>query len=37
VFGDTFNDYFVRLKESEIGRCLSAVTGREQREYPELP
>jgi glutamine synthetase len=32
-FGDAFIDYFVRLKEFEIGRFLSDVTDWEQREY----
>jgi glutamine synthetase len=33
AFGDGFIDYFVRLKEFEINRFLSAVTDWEQREY----
>jgi glutamine synthetase len=33
AFGDRFIDYFVKLKEFEIGRFLSEVTGWEQREY----
>ena len=33
AFGDPFIDYFVRLKEFEIGRFLSDVTDWEQREY----
>jgi hypothetical protein len=33
AFGDRFSDYFVKLKEFEIGRCLSEVMDREQREY----
>jgi glutamine synthetase len=33
AFGDVFVDYFVRLKEFEINRFLSAVTDWEQREY----
>jgi glutamine synthetase len=33
AFGDRFVDYFVRLKEFEIGRFLSAVTDWEHREY----
>lgn len=36
AFGDAFVDYFVRLKELEINRFLSAVTDWEQREYLEL-
>ena len=36
AFGDAFVDYFVRLKEFEINRFLSAVTDWEQREYLEL-
>jgi glutamine synthetase len=36
AFGDTFIDYFIKLKESEIGRFLSAVTDWEQREYFEI-
>jgi glutamine synthetase len=35
AFGDAFIDYFVRLKEFEIGRFLSDVTDWEQREYLE--
>ncbi len=33
AFGDSFVDYFVRLKEFEIGRFLSDVTDWEHREY----
>jgi glutamine synthetase len=33
AFGDGFIDYFVRLKEFEINRFLTAVTDWEQREY----
>ncbi len=33
AFGDAFIDYFVGLKEFEIGRFLSEVTDWEQREY----
>ena len=33
AFGDRFVDYFVHLKEFEIGRFLSAVTDWEHREY----
>ena len=33
AFGDAFIDYFVRLKEFEIGRFLADVTDWEQREY----
>ncbi|MSP02799.1 MAG: hypothetical protein EXR07_17395 [Acetobacteraceae bacterium] len=33
AFGERFVDYFVRLKEFEIGRFLSDVSDREQREY----
>ncbi len=33
AFGDRFIDYFVSLKEFEIGRFLSEVTDWEQREY----
>jgi glutamine synthetase len=33
AFGDPFVDYFIRLKEFEIGRFLSDVTDWEQREY----
>ena len=33
AFGDAFIDYFVGLKEFEIGRFLSDVTDWEQREY----
>jgi glutamine synthetase len=33
AFGDGFIDYFVDLKEFEIGRFLSEVTDWEQREY----
>ena len=33
AFGDQFVDYFVRLKEFEIGRFLSDVTDWEHREY----
>jgi glutamine synthetase len=33
AFGDPFIDYFVSLKEFEIGRFLSEVTDWEQREY----
>jgi glutamine synthetase len=33
AFGDAFVDYFVQLKEAEIGRFLAAVTDWEQREY----
>jgi len=33
TFGDAFIDYFVSLKEFEIGRFLSDVTDWEQREY----
>jgi len=33
AFGDPFIDYFIRLKEFEIGRFLSDVTDWEQREY----
>jgi glutamine synthetase len=36
AFGDTFIDYFARLKEFEIDRFLSDVTDWEQREYFEL-
>ena len=36
AFGDAFIDYFVKLKEFEIGRFLSDVTDWEQREYFEL-
>jgi glutamine synthetase len=36
AFGDTFIDYFVRLKEFEINRFLSDVTDWEQREYLEI-
>jgi len=36
AFGDAFIDYFVRLKEFEIGRFLSEVTDWEQREYLEI-
>jgi glutamine synthetase len=36
AFGGDFIDYFVRLKEFEIGRFLSDVTDWEQREYLEL-
>lgn len=36
AFGDAFIDYFVKLKEFEIGRFLSEVTDWEQREYFEL-
>ena len=36
AFGDAFVDYFVQLKEFEIGRFLSDVTDWEQREYFEL-
>jgi glutamine synthetase len=36
AFGDTFVDYFVKLKEYEINRFLSDVTDWEQREYFEL-
>jgi glutamine synthetase len=36
AFGDPFIDYFVRLKEFEIGRFLSDVTDWEQREYFDL-
>jgi glutamine synthetase len=36
AFGDAFVDYFVQLKEFEIGRFLSEVTDWEQREYFEL-
>lgn len=35
-FGEAFIDYFIRLKEFEIGRFLSDVTDWEQREYLEL-
>jgi len=33
AFGDPFIDYFIKLKEFEIGRFLSDVTDWEQREY----
>ena len=33
AFGDQFIDYFISLKEIEIGRFLSEVTDWEQREY----
>jgi glutamine synthetase len=33
AFGDAFIDYFIRLKEFEIGRFLAEVTDWEQREY----
>ena len=33
AFGDSFIDYFIKLKEFEIGRFLSDVTDWEQREY----
>jgi glutamine synthetase len=33
AFGDRFVDYFIQLKEAEIGRFLSDVTDWEQREY----
>jgi glutamine synthetase len=33
AFDDRFIDYFIRLKEAEIGRFLSDVTDWEQREY----
>jgi glutamine synthetase len=33
AFGDPFIDYFIKLKEFEIGRFLSEVTDWEQREY----
>jgi glutamine synthetase len=33
AFGDPFVDYFIKLKEFEIGRFLSDVTDWEQREY----
>ena len=33
AFDDRFVDYFIRLKEAEIGRFLSDVTDWEQREY----
>ena len=33
AFGDRFIDYFIALKEFEIGRFLSDVTDWEQREY----
>jgi glutamine synthetase len=36
AFGDAFIDYFVQLKEFEIGRFLSDVSDWEQREYLEL-
>ncbi len=36
AFGNPFIDYFVALKEFEIGRFLSDVTDWEQREYFEL-
>jgi glutamine synthetase len=32
-FGDRFVEYFIRLKEAEIGRFLSEVTDWEHREY----
>src|SRR6202020_2516477 len=35
AFGDAFIDYFVRLKDFEFNRFLSAVTDWEQREYLE--
>jgi glutamine synthetase len=33
AFGDAFVDYFIKLKEFEIGRFLTDVTDWEQREY----
>jgi glutamine synthetase len=36
AFGDPFIDYFIKLKEFEIGRFLSDVTDWEQREYFEI-
>ena len=33
AFGDPFIDYFIKLKEFEIGRFLTDVTDWEQREY----
>jgi glutamine synthetase len=36
AFGNSFIDYFVKLKEFEINRFLSDVTDWEQREYFEL-
>jgi glutamine synthetase len=33
AFGEPFIDYFIKLKEFEIGRFLSEVTDWEQREY----
>jgi glutamine synthetase len=36
AFGDVFVEYFVKLKEAEIGRFMSDVTDWEQREYFEL-
>lgn len=36
AFGDVFVDYFLHLKEHEIGRFLSHVTDWEQREYFEF-
>jgi glutamine synthetase len=36
AFGDEFIDYFIKLKEFEIGRFLSDVTDWEQREYFDL-
>ncbi len=36
AFGGEFIDYFVKLKEFEIGRFLSDVTDWEQREYFDL-
>jgi glutamine synthetase len=33
AFGASFIDYFIKLKEFEIGRFLSDVTDWEQREY----
>jgi glutamine synthetase len=36
AFGEPFIDYFIKLKEFEIGRFLSDVTDWEQREYFEI-
>jgi glutamine synthetase len=35
AFGDSFVDYFVRLKEFEMDRFMASVTDWEQREYFE--
>jgi glutamine synthetase len=36
AFGDPFIDYFIKLKEFEIGRFSPDVTDWEQREYFEI-